>query len=44
MLEVELRQLFWTDILNVVMQTIALSMSARNDELMDLFNWFFNSE
>lgn len=42
--EVELGQLFWTDVLNMVMQTIALSMSAGNDELMDLFSWFFSSE
>lgn len=31
MLEVELGQLFWTDVLDLVMQIIALSMSARNN-------------
>lgn len=44
MLEVGLEQLFWTNILNVVMQNIELIMSARNDELTNLFNWFFNSQ
>lgn len=42
--EVELGQLFWTNILNVVVQNIELIISARNDELISLFNWFFNGQ
>lgn len=43
-LEVELEQLFWTNILNVVVQNIELIISARNDELMNMFKWFFNGQ
>lgn len=42
--EVELGQLFWTNILNVVVQNIELIISARNDELINLFNWLFNGQ